>query len=116
MFSGAETEWLPTLGESWQIPQVPWMTGRPVASLSPPTPVMLMVRELKSVCPRRILARRAAASPEDALTHELLIEHGEDHGIKWGFEGVQAQGIIDPDKEGLRDDRLRPTACAVGIE
>jgi Tol biopolymer transport system component len=23
MFKGAETEWLPTLGESWQVPQVP---------------------------------------------------------------------------------------------
>jgi hypothetical protein len=40
-------------------------------SLSPPTPVMLMVRELNSVCPRRILARRAAAaSSVDASAQE----------------------------------------------
>jgi len=27
MFNGALTEWFPTLGESWQVPQTPWITG-----------------------------------------------------------------------------------------
>src|SRR5262245_65679758 len=72
MFSGADTEWLPTLGASWHVPQVP-ASGLPMTSLIPATSVMLMVRELNSVCPRRILARRAAAtSSEDALAQELL--------------------------------------------
>src|SRR5262249_8536290 len=42
IFKGALTEWLPTLGVSWHVPQKPGIVSRPSASLSPVTPVILI--------------------------------------------------------------------------
>src|SRR5579863_2539399 len=60
--SGSATEWLPTLGESWQVVQVPAIdAGLPSAglSLSPRTPVITAVRVLKSTSPAAISSRAA---------------------------------------------------------
>src|SRR5689334_19946273 len=58
IFNGAETEWLPTLGESWQVPQVPEKEARFRSSLRPPTPVILIGFELNRAWPRAMLACR----------------------------------------------------------
>jgi hypothetical protein len=57
MSSGNGTEWLPTFGVSWQVVQVPMMTGWARASLSPVTPVMAIGCVLKSRAPRAIASR-----------------------------------------------------------
>src|SRR5579884_3805722 len=59
MLSGADTEWFPTLGVSWQVEQVAVATGLPSASLSPPTPLTLNVLVLKMASPRATDARAA---------------------------------------------------------
>ena len=51
IFKGAMTEWLPTLGVSWHVPQKPSM------SLSPATPVILIWVPLNICSPRTIDAR-----------------------------------------------------------
>src|SRR5580765_3950282 len=63
MLSGADTEWLPALGESWHVPHVPGIDATFKSSLRPATPVIWMGLELNKVCPRRIWAR---ALPESA--------------------------------------------------
>src|SRR5262250_452301 len=72
MFSGAETEWLPTLKVSWHVPHVP-SKGCEIEGGSPSTPFMCNGVELNSVWPRRILAR-AALVPLSlaASTHNWL--------------------------------------------
>src|SRR6478672_11737371 len=68
MFSGADTEWLPALGVSWQIPQVDTIVWGPVklfgkvVPFKPPTPVIVNVLELKISCPRAIACREGAAT------------------------------------------------------
>jgi hypothetical protein len=52
--SGALTEWLPTLGVSWQVPQNPGMLVTLRSSFRPATPVMLMLVLLKTSSPRAI--------------------------------------------------------------
>src|SRR5262245_33384130 len=65
MSSGAFTEWLPAFGVSWQTVQVPENeagTVTPlenVTPLSPPTPLMVNARVLKSASPRAIDCRAA---------------------------------------------------------
>src|SRR5262245_48935289 len=49
MFKGALTEWLPTLGVSWHVPQNPGIDGRFSTSFSPDTPVML-IRVPLNIC------------------------------------------------------------------
>ena len=56
-FTGSATEWLPMFGESWQLLQLPWITDRPVTSLSPATPLMSIGIELNNCSPRAIAAR-----------------------------------------------------------
>ncbi len=46
------------LGASWQVPQVPRITGLPVASFYPATPVMLIGSESNTRSPRAIAMRR----------------------------------------------------------
>jgi hypothetical protein len=49
MFNGAETEWLPTLGASWQVPHVPENdVGSPVTSFIPATPEIVIGFELNT--------------------------------------------------------------------
>jgi len=98
MFSGADTEWLPTLGASWHVPQVP-VSSLPMMSLSPPTPVMLMVRELNSVCPRRILARRAAASSVEASAQEAppFADYARKVSTKSGEATLAGVGLSEPE-------------------
>jgi hypothetical protein len=42
IFIGNFTEWLPTSGVSWQVPQKPENVDKPGRSLSPATPVMVI--------------------------------------------------------------------------
>src|SRR5262249_27328575 len=58
IFSGKAAEWLPTLGASWQVLQVPLTVDLPNVSFSPATPVILNGMELKT-CSPRARARRA---------------------------------------------------------
>jgi hypothetical protein len=51
MFNGALTEWFPTSGVSWQVPQNPAMLGLLSTSLSPVTPVILIALVLNRRCP-----------------------------------------------------------------
>ncbi len=60
ILSGAGTEWSPTFGESWQVPQKPSMVSVCRTSLSPATPVIGIFSVLKRFWPRA-MARRAAA-------------------------------------------------------
>ena len=63
MLSGATTEWLPPLGVSWQVVQVPIsVAGLPNAasSLMPDTPVIAIALVLNSAWPRA-MARRASS-------------------------------------------------------
>jgi hypothetical protein len=48
MSMGSDSEWLPTLGELWQLVHVPGMAGMFSASFRPFTPVMAIGLELKS--------------------------------------------------------------------
>src|SRR4051812_2607907 len=58
MFKGAETEWSPKFGESWQVPQVPEKdAGSPGTSLIPATPEIVIGLDVKRACPRAMLAR-----------------------------------------------------------
>ncbi len=67
MFNGVGKEWLPTLGVSWQVPQVPVSDGIPpetsppweTSSLMPATPVIVIGLVLKMVCPRATEARKS---------------------------------------------------------
>lgn len=52
MLSGAMAEWLPTLGVSWQVVQVPLMTGSWRSSFRLATPAIRIGFVLKIACPR----------------------------------------------------------------
>src|SRR5689334_4283768 len=74
MLRGADTEWLPKFGLSWQLVQVPVNeAGVPKAasSLIPETPTMVIGLELNNAWPRTIDARPARVSefPEFTLFH-----------------------------------------------
>jgi len=60
---GSFFEWLPTLGESWQVPQVPTIVFAPSGSLanklSPFTPLIVIGFVLNSISPRATDARPA---------------------------------------------------------
>src|SRR5262249_25379978 len=51
------TEWLPTFGVSWQVVQLPLITGMPSASFKPPTPLIAIGLVLNNFWPRAIDAR-----------------------------------------------------------
>ena len=54
MFNGALTEWFPTFGVSWQVPQNPGTLGWLRTSFSPATPVIFIFVVLNSSSPRAI--------------------------------------------------------------
>src|SRR5271156_5047534 len=67
---GSGTEWLPTLGVSWQVPQEPGsVAGLPSAALSliPRTFSITMGAVLKTPWPRAMLACWALALPFHAV-------------------------------------------------
>ena len=73
MFKGVGKEWSPTLGVSWQVPQVPVSDGIPpetsppseTSSLIPATPVMVMGLVLKMACPLATDARKSCEGSVD---------------------------------------------------
>src|SRR5262249_54410630 len=72
MLTGSDTEWFPTLGESWQVPHVPGIVARFKSSFKPPTAVMLIGFELNNTSPRAMLARAVETKSEcDGLSHAL---------------------------------------------
>src|SRR5215467_1345333 len=94
MFSGAETEWFPTLGESWHVPHVPGIEAKFKSSFSPATPVMLIGFELNSIWPRTILARR---SFRDALAHAS--KRLKRMGVNGVSRGFPPSGSLMPTKK-----------------
>src|SRR5579871_1098751 len=73
MFNGAETEWSPAFGASWQTPHVelklPGAVNpfENVAPLSPATPEIVNVFVLKIACPRAIARCCAFSALVNAL-------------------------------------------------
>ena len=111
MSIGKATEWLPILGLSWQVVQVPWIVGRPKASLSPPTPVMAIGFVPKSLAPRAIAAR-FGRSWSHAQALKSVIASGS-NGLPLM---IRAEDVVDRDVEGLDRDEGRPSLGALDVE
>src|SRR4051794_34387866 len=122
--SGAGSEWSPTFGASWQVPQKPSITGFPVASLSPATPVIRIGLESKTRSPRAI-ASRAASRPRPATSQGP--KRVKTSGVNPAPLGSPPSGSLMPRKNlcresatgaalrgGARGGRARPAPCRGG--
>src|ERR1700691_195153 len=69
---GSLTEWLPTSGVSWQVPQNPETVVRPGRSLMPATPVMVIGVLLNRASPRATAWRDAFTSPYPLMLFQAL--------------------------------------------
>src|SRR5580658_138197 len=99
MFSGADTEWFPTLGESWHVPQVPGITARFRTSFNPPTPVMLIGLELNTVWPRAMLARLEAPKNPPCPAKLQALKRLKITGVNVVPNGLLPSGSFMPTKK-----------------
>src|SRR5260370_11459285 len=97
MFRGALTEWLPTLGVSWQVPPNPAMLGRLRTSLRPATPVMLIFVGLNPSLPRATDKRYCASSLSD-LSPSHGLYRSKILGSKGRPVGFNPTGSFTPTK------------------
>src|SRR5260370_23601497 len=109
MFKGALTEWLPTLGLSWQVPQTPSMLGRLRTSLRPVTPVMLIFVVLNTSSPRATDRRDCASSLSDLSPSHGLYK-SKILGSKGRPVGFNPTGSFTPTKnlESWTESALAP--------
>src|SRR5258708_1662173 len=116
MFKGALTEWLPTLGLSWQVPQTPSMLGRLRTSLRPVTPVMLIFVVLNTSSPRATDRRDCASSLSDLSPSHGLYK-SKILGSKGRPVGFNPTGSFTPTKnleswsESAIGPPVAPRAC-----
>ena len=110
MSSGAMAEWFPTFGASWQVVQVPTISGVFRSSFSPPTPAIRIRRVLNNVT-RATARRRGLAQLRQALNS---VGHGA--GVEGGAEGIVPQrvNLIPPGSPRPRK-LLRTPARACGL-
>ena len=92
IFNGAETEWSPAFGLSWHVPQVPEKdAGSPGTSLIPATPEIVIGFELKTACPRAMLARAGLCEFAQASYRlKILGSNGAPVGLKPKLAGNES--------------------------
>src|SRR5262245_29278370 len=118
MSSGALTEWLPTLGESWQIVHDPTNesgTVTPlanVAPLRPATPLIVNAFVLKMVSPRAIACRVSVSrSGGEPLSRVHAANRVNTFGSNDAPVGFSPTGSLIPTKNACLESALGPP-CA----
>lgn len=102
---------MPTLGLSWQVVQVPLMTGFASVSFSPPTPVI----EIREVIEQVFAARDRLPVRLAAQIRPLVVDR-KNIRVKRRAGWVAAKRIVNADMEGLRRKKYRTTFSTLSRE